>query len=229
MSQEGDQDAPSFTLTGSIVVAGATVEPVPRPPRLQISGGVFHVTARGNRKQPIFYDDSDCSLLLNLLGGIVSRFRWRCHAYCLMPNHFHLLIETPEESLSTGMQRLNSRYAQSFNHRYELTGHVFQGRFHSVLVEGAAHVVTLARYLALNPVRAGLCRHAEAWKWSSYPSTIGLTTPPRFLTCGWLLSQFGNDPQRARAALRELIADTESASNVDSPAMSGVRPRTWLL
>src|SRR5438874_2291483 len=139
-----------------------------RPRRLQVAGGFFHVTARGNRRQPVFTDDVDVERFLAILAEVAARYGWRVHAYCLMTNHYHLLVETPEANLSAGFHRLNFLYAQWFNRRHGLDGHLFQGRFHSVLIERQEHLIELARYIVLNPVRAGLCGHPGEWRWSSY-------------------------------------------------------------
>jgi putative transposase len=172
---------------------------------LQVAGGVFHVTARGNRRQPIFNDDRDRERFLSLLTEVVSRSGWRCHAFCLMPNHYHLLIETPEPNLSTGMYRLNGSYAQWFNRRHGVDGHLFQRRFHSALVGSIWHLVELSRYIVLNPVRAGLCSHPGEWRWSSYRATIGIGRRPALLTVHWLLRQFGRTPEQARVSYREFV------------------------
>jgi REP element-mobilizing transposase RayT len=178
-----------------------------RPRRLLVPGGIYHVTSRGNRRQPIFLDETERNFFLGAFGCIVARHGWKCHAYCLMTNHFHLLVETPQPDLSAGMQRLNSRYVHWFNARHGVEGHLLERRFHAVLVEGNAHLLELARYVVLNPVRASLCRAAEDWRWSSYRSAIGLDRPPPFLTLDWLLGQFGSDRARARERLRSFVAD----------------------
>jgi putative transposase len=183
---------------------------MPRPPRVQLAGGVYHVVSRGNRRQTIFNDDSDYARFLEVLENVVNRLGWKCHAYCLMPNHFHLVIETPEPNISAGMQRLNSTYAQWFNVRYGYTGHLFQGRFYGQLVESAYHLLELARYVVLNPVRAGFCSDAGGWKWSSYRAIVGEIKRTGFLTVGWLLSQFGRDPRRARDTFRQFVLDAPS-------------------
>src|SRR5205085_11255472 len=113
---------------------------------------------------PIFGDDQDRRMFLGLLGVVLGRLGWRCSSYCLMPNHYHLVAETPQPDLSRGMQELNSRYASGFNWRYGLDGHLFQGRFRSIAVEGEEHFLELARYVVLNPVRAGLCSSPEEWR-----------------------------------------------------------------
>ena len=178
-----------------------------RAPRIRPAGGIFHITSRGNRRQEIFTDDIDREQFLAILGDVVGRYGWRCHAYCLMKNHYHLLVETPTPNLSEGMHRLNFLYAQHFNRRHGVAGHLFQGRFHSVLVQGTRHLLELSRYVVLNPVRAGLCRAARDWRWSSCPAFLGLTRPPRFLTIEFLLSQFGPDVPRARKAFGAFVLD----------------------
>lgn len=169
-----------------------------RSPRGEIPGGVYHVTARGNRRQAIFLGDDDYAYFLRLATDVVTRLRWRWHAYCLLPNHYHLVIETPKGNLSAGMHRLNGVYAQWFNRRHDVDGHLFQDRFHCVAVEVTWHLLELARYVALNPVRAGLCGHPSEWRWSSYTATVGTARRSPVLETKWLLSQFGTTPARAR-------------------------------
>jgi putative transposase len=178
-----------------------------RPPRAQVPGGIFHITARGNRRQEIFFDDRDRRRFLELLGAAVSRHGWRCHAYCLMPNHFHLMVETPAADLSAGMHLLNGRYAQWFNRSHEFEGHLFQSRFHSVLVVSTWHLLELSRYIVLNPVRARLCRDPADWRWSSYRASMALVPRPELLTVDWLLRQFGPDPESARPAFRRFVGE----------------------
>jgi putative transposase len=180
---------------------------MPRPHRAQIADGIYHLTARGNRRQPIFLDDQDRRTFLEIAGIVVRRRGWRCHAYCLMPNHYHLVVETPAPDLSRGMQHLNSRYAESFNWRHEVDGHLFQGRFHSVVIESDWHLLELARYLVLNPVRAGLCETPGQWAWSSYGPALGISEQPAFLTLDWLLGRFGSEPDRARSAFARFVED----------------------
>jgi putative transposase len=183
---------------------------VARQLRVNAPDAVHHVTARGNRRALIFYDDADKEGFLTTLGRIVKRYRWICHAYCLMPNHYHLLLETPAPTLSAGMALLNGTYASRFNRRHQLIGHVFQGRFHGVLVEREAHLLELARYVVQNPVRAGLCDRADAWPWSSHGALMRMRPPP-FLETGWLLAQFGRGP-RAVARYAEFVAEGMSES-----------------
>ena len=145
-----------------------SLAPVPRPPRIQLAGGIYHVTSRGNRRQAIFHDDDDRRWFLMFRAHVFQRWGWRLHAYCLMTNHFHLLVQTPQANLSSGMQRLKSGYAAYFNERHLLVGHLFQQRFDSRLIESEEHFSETVRYIALNPVRAGLCEHPAQWPWSSF-------------------------------------------------------------
>ena len=130
-------------------------------------GGVYHVYARGNARMRIFRDDTDYLLYLELLRRVAHRWRWKCLAYCLMPNHVHLLIETSEPNLGEGMQRLQSLYAQAFNATYGRSGHLFQGRFGAVRIKSESQMTTVIDYIARNPVEAGLAEQPEDWPWSS--------------------------------------------------------------
>ena len=146
--------------------------------RLEYPGALYHLTARGNEQQPIFHDDVDRQQFLQLFGYEILQQRWRCYAYCLMGNHYHLLIETPGPNLSRGMRRLNGSYTQRFNWRHQRVGHLLQGRFKSLVVERETYLLELCRYVVLNPVRAGMVATPADWPWSSYGATAGLRTPP---------------------------------------------------
>jgi len=124
-----------------------------RPLRIEFPGAVYHVTSRGNARRKIYRDDEDREAFLATLAWVAERFGWRCHAYCLMDNHFHLLLETPQPNLSRGMRQLNGVYTQSFNRRHRKAGHLFQGRFKAILAEKDSYLLELARYIVLNPVR----------------------------------------------------------------------------
>jgi putative transposase len=174
-----------------------------RPLRIQYEGALYHITSRGNAGAKIFQTDSDRRQFLDVLSRVVSRFGWICHAYCLMSNHYHLLIETPSANLSQGMQLLNGVYTQRFNRASKRSGHVFQGRFKAILVEKESHLLELARYIVLNPVRARAAQSARAWSWSSYRATAGLVDVPEFLTVDWVLSQFGAKRASATRAYRQ--------------------------
>jgi putative transposase len=150
---------------------------VGRQPREELAGGIHHVFARGNRRQSIFDDDGDRRMYLGMLRGVVSRHRWRCLAFCLMDNHVHLLIETPQPNLGVGMQRLHGPYAQAFNRRHVKVGHLFQGRYGAERVMDDAQLVTTLRYIALNPVEAGMCAEPVDWAWSSYALLVRGAAP----------------------------------------------------
>jgi putative transposase len=173
---------------------------MPRGPRHQSPGGLFHVTSRGVRRNAIFLDERDYTFFLSLPQKLTSTRSWIVLAYCLMPNHYHLLAETPAADLSAGMHWLNGRYAQWFNLRHGFEGHVFDRRFFSVLVESEWHLLEVARYVVLNPVRAELCSHPGEWRWSSYRAMVGTVDAPRDLRIDGLLGLFGKNPATAQAA-----------------------------
>lgn len=169
-----------------------------RPLRLEFAGAFYHLTARGNARADIFMDDHDRRLFLELLGKEIFQQSWRCHAYCLMNNHYHLLIETTEPNLVSGMRRLNGVYSQRFNRRHGRVGHVLQGRYKSILVETDAYGLELSRYIVLNPVRAKIVELPQYWPWSSYRATVGEVELPPWLDAAWVLGQFGgHDPATA--------------------------------
>lgn len=176
-----------------------------RPLRLAFEGAVYHITNRGNSLGNIFLADSDRERFLEILTGVVDRYSWQCHAYCLMTNHYHLLIETPDANLSQGMRQLNGIYTQWINREHRRTGHVFQGRFKLILVEKESHLLEVARYVVLNPVRANMVRSPRDWQWSSYRATAGQDEVLAFLSVGCLLSQFDGAPSRAMARYREFV------------------------
>jgi putative transposase len=180
---------------------------VPRPPRPQLAGAIYHVTARGNRRVDIFVDDSDRRLFIALLELTITRYGWRCHTYCLMKNHFHLVIETPQPNVSAGMQFLAGRYGAAFNHRHGLSGHLFQGRFHAVVVESEGQLLAAVRYVLLNPVRAGLCEQPGEWRWSSYRAIVRMDYVQPFVHVGRLLGLFGPVESRAREEFARFVFD----------------------
>ena len=124
--------------------------------RIEYPDAVYHITSRGNARNEIFADDQDRDNFLTVLGVVVKRYNWLCHAYCLMDNHYHLMIETPDANLSRGMRQLNGVYTQKYNWRHSKTGHIFQGRYKSILVEKENYLLELCRYVVLNPVRANM-------------------------------------------------------------------------
>ncbi|MGH8679554.1 MAG: transposase [Burkholderiales bacterium] len=174
--------------------------------RLEFPGALYHVTARGNAREDIYRDDEDRRVFLAVLALVIKRFNWLCHAYCLMSNHYHLVIETPEANLSAGMRQLNGVYTQRFNRRHERVGHVFQGRFKGILLERDSYLLELCRYVVLNPVRAKMVKHPGKHPWSSYRASAGTHTRPAFLSVDWILSQFAKTPSAARRRYIEFVA-----------------------
>ena len=161
-----------------------------RPLRIEFHGALYHLTSRGDGQEAINRDDGDREVFLEVLAQVRERFNWIVHAYCLMGNHYHLLAETPDGNLSAGMRQLNGVYTQRFNRLHARVGHVYQGRYKGILVEKEAHLLELARYVVLNPVRAGMVRSVKDWPWSSYRATTGLSESPQWLTTDWILSAF---------------------------------------
>ncbi len=178
-----------------------------RPLRLEFAGAVYHLTSRGNARQKIFFNDDNRESFLQTLAHVVSRYSWVCHAYCLMANHYHLLVETPKANLSIGMRQLNGIFTQNFNRRHRRVGHLFQGRFKAILVEKESYLLELCRYIVLNPVRVRGRTSPAAWKWSSYRPTAGLVAVPEFLSTNWLLEQFGQNRRVAQKRYREFVRD----------------------
>jgi len=177
-----------------------------RPLRLRVPGGIYHVMSRGNARQDIFLDDGDRRRFLATLCTVVERLNVLCHTYCLMGNHYHLLLETPDANLSLAIRQLNGVYAQWFNRSRGRVGHLFQGRFTSKLVERETYLLVVSRYIVLNPVRAGIVRHPSNWKWSSYRAHVGQRESLPFLTNDWLLALFGRpDRPSAQEAYRKFV------------------------
>lgn len=185
-----------------------------RPLRLEFPGALYHITARGDRQEPIAEDDEDRLAFIELLGKEVAQQGWILYAFCLMDNHYHLLLETPEPNLVRGMRRLNGVYTQRFNRHHGRAGHVLQGRYKSILVDKDTWLRELCRYVVLNPVRARMVRDPARWPWSSYAPTAGLAGCPPWLAADAVLALFGDTPGRARLAYRRFVAQ---GSDVRSP------------
>lgn len=177
-----------------------------RPLRIEFAHGLYHVTARGDGREDIFLEDADRELFLEVLSETVDRFNWVIHAYCLMGNHYHLLIETPDGNLSKGMRQLNGVYTQRFNRKHKRVGHVFQGRYKAIIVQKDSYLLELARYIVLTPVRAQMVRTARDWPWSSYRATADMTDGPEWLATEPILSAFGSRRPQAVAAYRDFVA-----------------------
>jgi putative transposase len=171
---------------------------------------MYHLVSRGVRKLPIYTDALSRRRFLDLLDGVTSEYCWELHAYCLMTNHYHLLVTTVEPTLSAGMQYLLSHYAQWFDWRYDYEGHVLERRFYSAEVTTDQHLLASARYILLNPVRADLCTRAADWRWSSYRATAGLTNEGPRLCDDLLLYQFGRRLGRARERFADFINSEEA-------------------
>jgi putative transposase len=165
------------------------------------------VTSRGTEGRDVFLDDLDRRLFLSVLGEVVLDRGWVCPAYCLMTNHFHLLVQTRDADLAVGMHRLSSAHANYFNRRHDHVGHLFQSRYAAEVIERESHLLETCRYVVLNPVRAGLCGRPGRWAWSSYRATAGYIPPPEFLSADWVLGQFGNAPRQAALRYVEFVAD----------------------
>jgi putative transposase len=159
---------------------------------------MHHVYARGNRKQRIYLDDRDRVAYLRLLGLVVRERGWRCLAYCLMSNHLHLLVETPQPNLGAGMESLQGGYARGFNRRHGRTGHLFERRYGAVRIRSDAQLWWVVRYIAMNPVEAGLCARPEEWRWSSAGGGAPWLDRRRLLEH---LAAQGGDPRRRYAEL----------------------------
>ena len=178
---------------------------MPRKPREEFAGAIHHVFARGNNKELIYRDDDDRGRYLVLLGQVVVRLGWRCLAYCLMNNHVHLLIETPEPNLGRGMQRLHGLYAQAFNLRHDHSGHVFQGRFGTVVMRSDAQLLVAARYVVRNPVDGGLCGEPGEWPWGSHAAGANRHAPA-WLDTPRLLDFFGSGGGESRRRYQDFVA-----------------------
>ncbi len=178
-----------------------------RPLRIEYPGAVYHITSRGNARQAIFLSDDDRGKFLGIMAEIVEKYNWLCHVVCLLDNHYHAVIETPDPNLSLGMRQLNGVYTQAFNRAHQRVGHVFQGRYKAILVEKESHLLELCRYIVLNPVRAGMVSKPDEWKWSSYQSTAYAGKVPEYLTIDWVLGQFAEEKTAARQRYRKFIAD----------------------
>jgi REP element-mobilizing transposase RayT len=182
---------------------------VTRSLRIEYEGALCHVTSRGVARRGIFLDVDDNESLLVTLQEAVSRCQWLRHTDCLMPNHYHLLLETPEANLARGMQWLNGVSSQRFHRRHARVGHAFQGRYQGISVEKESQLLVLARYVVVNPVHAGLFRSPGSWPWSSCGATAGVREAPGFRSADWLLAQFGSSRCAARDGYRRFVSEEQ--------------------
>ena len=178
-----------------------------RPIRIEFPDALYHVTARGDRREDIFEDDHDRRAFLQTLAAVVEQFNWLCYAWCLMDNHYHLLIQTPDANLSKGMRQLNGVFTQTSNRRHHRVGHLFQGRFKAILVDSDAYLLELARYVVLNPVRARIVKKPGDWRWSSYRASIGQVPADSFLAIDGLLAQFAKRRSVAQARYTQFVSE----------------------
>ena len=178
-----------------------------RPLRIEFAGALYHVMARGDARAEIFRDDEDRQAFCAGLSRVCERFDWRLWAYCLMDNHYHLLIETLRPTLSRGMREVNGVYTQGFNRRHARVGHVLQGRYKAILVDKDSYLLELSRYIVLNPVRARMCETPADWPWSSYRAVMGKATAPDMLAVAETLELFSADRGVARRAFARFVAE----------------------
>jgi len=177
-----------------------------RKPRVHIPGGIYHVMLRGNGGQDVFFLDDDRYQLYLLFQEGVERYGHRIHGFCLMTNHLHLAIQVGETALSKIMQNLAFRYTRWVNRRQSRMGHLFQGRYKAVLVDGDAYLLELVRYIHLNPVRAGLVQEAGEYRWSGHRAYLGLEELP-WLSTEWLLGHFAKRKDAARRRYAKFVGD----------------------
>lgn len=177
--------------------------------------------SRGNASLEIFRDNTDRRKFLYWLEDAVNLHNLICHAYCLMGNHYHLLIETPDANLAKAMRDINGHYTQWFNARHKRAGHLFQGRYKSFVIEKEAYLLEVARYIVINPVRANLVLHPREWQWSSYQFTAGVRDTPDWLHIDWILKLFNDDKQNAQALYRKYVKEGIGVDDPHETASNG--------
>jgi putative transposase len=195
---------------------------MPRACREEVPGGIFHIATRSVFERMAFENVDDREDFLRVLGKVVELCDWRCKSYCLMGTHYHLIVETPKPNLSVGMQFLNSRYAQRFNLRHGRRGHLFGERFYSLLIETDRHLLAALRYVARNPVEAGLCEQPADWRWSSFRSLVGLEPALRLLDVDGVLELFSTRKPIARSHLVELVEAMHGIDLSDTLELAGL-------
>lgn len=189
--------------------------------RYETPDAFFHITSRGTAKRAIFISRYDHQMFCELLGLVVARFAWICHSFCLVQNHFHLLVETPNTNLASGMKYLNGVYSQRFNRIHGRIGHLMQDRYYSRIIETDPDCLAVARYVALNPVNAGLCGHPLDWEWGSYRTILGFPSAFDFIDCRLLLSMFTDDTKAARLSFMKFVEE-DAAENANYEIGQGV-------
>ncbi len=176
-----------------------------RPLRIEYNGALYHITARGNERNPIYREEGDYQKFLDLLSELPQRYSIFMHGYILMGNHYHLLIETPKGNITKVMHYLNATYTGYFNKKYGRAGHLLQGRYKGLLIEKERYLLSVSRYIHLNPVRAGICRKPEEYSWSSYPEYIRRDKKNTWLTTDWILGQYSRDEAKARRFYKAFV------------------------
>jgi len=180
-----------------------------RPLRLELAGALYHITSRGNERKPIYLDESDFEGFLTILGDVCERYNWVIHSFCLMTNHYHILVETPDANLSKGMRQLNGVYTQWFNRKHRRVGHLFQGRYKAILVDKDAYLLELNRYIVLNPIRAKMVDSLSDWPWSSWNYVMGQEPIPQWLAVDKMLLQFAKYKTIAKRKFAQFVEQGE--------------------
>ena len=195
---------------------------MPRPLRPEEPNGIFHIATRSVFEGPAFTNAADRWDFIGTLARVVELCDWRCKSYCLMGTHYHLVVQTPRPNLSSGMQLLNGRYAQNFNRRHGRRGHLFDSRFYSILIKTDTHLLAALRYVARNPVTAGLCQAPADWRWSSYRAVVGLDPALRLLDVEGVLDLFSTSRDAARAEFVRLVEGTPDAVMAVPDDLAGI-------
>ena len=195
-----------------------------RPLRVEYPGAFYHVINRGNHGEDIFETPRDYKKFLEYLGKAAERFAIIVHAYCLMPNHYHLLLQTPEANLSAAIQWINVSYAGYYNRKHQRSGHLFQGRFKAFLIDADEYLLPLSRYIHLNPIRAKIATNPAKYAWSSYPAIVGKAKIPEFLRTDYFLAYFGEKTAEAIRSCRAFVegADLQSLKSPSEQAVGGL-------
>lgn len=199
-----------------------------RPLRIEYPGALHHVMSRGDNRQGIYLNDHDRERFFDIYSNIVDRLSWATYAWCLMGNHFHLVVETPEPNLSEGMRLLNGIYTQYFNKNHGRVGHLFQGRFHSIVVEKNRYLLELIRYVVLNPVRSGRVNDPGDWRWSSYRATAGLEKCPDWFDPDWILELVSEGSGGRESRRRQYIEFIAQGMVREEDLMDKVRQQIYL-
>jgi putative transposase len=195
---------------------------MPRRLRIDLPDAIHHIAALAVSDEHAFRDVDDRHRLLAQLTRVVGVYDWSIHAYCLMGSHFHLLVHTAKANLSIGMQHLCGPYAQWFNWKYDRRGHLFARRFASVHVTQDSHLLEAHRYIALNPVRAGLCADPAEWRWGSFRALAGVESIPDFLDDRTVLDLFASSTRTPRDAFREFVMSGLDDAEADVAPTAGV-------